>query len=50
MYDSPQKIYETYKMRSSIEQGFDTLKNFLNQDHSYMRNDESFEGWCFINL
>jgi transposase len=47
--DSPQEIYETYKMRVAIEQCFDTLKNTLSQDHSYMHTDESFEAWCFIN-
>jgi transposase len=47
--DSPQEIYETYKMRVAIEQCFDTLKNTLSQDHGYMHSDESFEAWCFIN-
>jgi hypothetical protein len=47
--DIPQEIYETYKMRVAIEQCFDTLKNTLAQDHSYMQSNESFEAWCFIN-
>jgi hypothetical protein len=47
--DTPQEIYETYKMRVEIEQCFDTLKNTLGQDHSYMHTDESFEVWCFVN-
>ena len=46
---SPKEVYETYKMREGIEQCFDTLKNTLSQDHSYMHNDTSFEAWCFIN-
>jgi transposase len=49
MRDNPKEIYEIYKMRVSIEQCFDTLKNTLNQDSSYMHSDESFEAWCFIN-
>ncbi|MDR1051057.1 MAG: transposase, partial [Deltaproteobacteria bacterium] len=36
--DSPQEVYETYKMRVAIEQCFDTLKNTLSQDHSYMHS------------
>jgi transposase len=47
--DNADEIYRTYKMRSAIEQCFDTLKNTLEQDHSYMRSDISFETWCFIN-
>ena len=43
------EVYETYKMRVNIEQCFDTLKNTLSQDHSYMHSDVSFEAWCFIN-
>ena len=46
---SPKEVYETYKMREAIEQCFDTLKNTLSQDHSYMHSDTSFEAWCFIN-
>jgi len=45
----PEEVYETYKMREAIEQCFDTLKNTLSQDHSYMHSDASFEAWCFIN-
>jgi transposase len=47
--DSSDEIYKTYKMRGAIEQCFDTLKNTLEQDHSYMHSDMSFETWCFIN-
>lgn len=42
-------MYETYKLRAAVEQYFDTLKNTLDQDRSYMHSDEAFEGWCFIN-
>lgn len=49
MRDSIKEIYETYKIRCIIEQCFDTLKNTLEQDHSYTHNDTSFEAWCFIN-
>jgi transposase len=46
---SPQKIYQYYKSRCGIEQLFDTFKNVLEADRSYMRSDYSFEGWMFIN-
>jgi hypothetical protein len=49
MGDSAKEVYETYKIRAVIEQCFDTLKNTLEQDHSYMQSDTSFEAWCFIN-
>lgn len=46
---SPKEIYETYKTRAMIEESFDTLKNLLGQDASYMQSDASFEAWAFIN-
>jgi transposase len=49
MTGSLQEVYETYKLRVAVEQYFDTLKNTLDQDRSYMHSDEAFEGWCFIN-
>ena len=46
---TPQEIYNTYKERMEIEQSFDFLKNFLQQDKSYMQNEKSLETWAFIN-
>ncbi|HOJ38862.1 MAG TPA: transposase [bacterium] len=46
---SAQKIFEYFKSRAEIEQMFDTFKNTLNADRSYMRSDYSLEGWMFIN-
>jgi transposase len=43
-------VYEYYKIRGNIEMVFDTLKNTLEADHSYMQNPQSFEGWMFINF
>lgn len=43
------KIFEYFKSRVEIEQMFDTFKNTLQADRSYMRSDPSFEGWMFIN-
>lgn len=44
-----QEIYELYKQRGMIEQSFDSLKNLLGQDHSYMQDDIAFEAWSFLN-
>ena len=46
---SAREVYEVYKQRSAIEQSFDCLKNVLGQDSSYMHDDLSLEGWCFLN-
>lgn len=43
------KIFEYFKSRVEIEQMFDTFKNTLKADRSYMRSDYSLEGWMFIN-
>jgi transposase len=45
----PQDIYKMYKARMEIETAFDAFKNTLEADRSYMHNDQSFEGWMFIN-
>jgi transposase len=46
---SPLEVYGLYKARGEIEQMFDFLKNFLEQDKSYMRNEFSLEAWAFVN-
>ena len=43
------KIYEYYKSRFEIEYMFDTVKNTLGFDKSYMHTDKSIESWAFIN-
>ena len=45
----PAQIYELYKTRLDIEQTFDTLKHILKADSPYMHNDNSLQGWMFIN-
>ena len=42
-------IYEYYKSRFEIECMFDTIKNTLKFDKSFMHNDSSLESWAFIN-
>lgn len=45
-----QKIFELLKSRIEIENVFDTFKNVLNADRSYMHNDFAMEGWMFVNF
>jgi hypothetical protein len=42
-------IYYTYKSRFTIEYMFDTIKNTLEYDMTYMHSDFNLEGWLFIN-
>jgi transposase len=46
---TPQQTYEDYKSRGHIETMIDTLKNIVEADHTYMQNEQSLEGWMFIN-
>lgn len=46
---SAAKIYESYKSRMEIETLFDTYKNLLKADRTYMQTDNSFHSWAFIN-
>ncbi len=46
---TPQKLYSQYKSRAAIEQLFDSFKNLLDADRSYMRDNQGLEGWMFIN-
>jgi hypothetical protein len=38
------------KSRTEIEVVFDTFKNTLHADRSYMGDDFSLEGWMFVNF
>jgi transposase len=42
-------IYTTYKSRINIELMFDGMKNVLDNDKTYMQNEEALQGWMFIN-
>lgn len=48
--DSPESIYLMYKQREEIEQAFDAMKNELENDRSYLRNDDSLRGYFFISF
>ncbi len=45
-----QKIFELLKSRTEIEVVFDTFKNNLHADRSYMGDDFALEGWMFVNF
>lgn len=47
--DDPKEVYETYKCRMEIEILFDSPKNILDADKSYMQNEQTLLGWTFIN-
>ena len=48
--DDPVSIYMTYKQREEIEQAFDTTKNEMENDKTYLRSDESVRGYFFISF
>ena len=45
-----QTVYESYKQRNDIEIMFDSYKNYLDADVSYMQNRYVMEGWLFANF
>ncbi|MDR2835120.1 MAG: hypothetical protein LBV69_02815, partial [Bacteroidales bacterium] len=45
-----QIIYESYKQRNEVEVMFDSYKNYLDADVSYMQNRYVLEGWLFANF
>lgn len=45
---SVSKIFEYFKSRIEIEQMFDTFKNTLKADRSYMRGNYSMEEWMLL--
>jgi transposase len=47
--DDAKNAYETYKGRLYIETLFDSMKNVLEADHTYMQNEDTLQGWLFIN-
>jgi hypothetical protein len=47
---SEQIVYESYKQRGEIEGMFDSYKNYLEADLTYMQNRYVLEGWLFANF
>lgn len=46
---NPQEVYENYKGRLFIENMFDGMKNILEADHTYMQDEQTLQGWLFVN-
>jgi transposase len=46
----PNEIYETYKLRNEIEIMFDSYKNYLDADVTYMQDRYVLDGWLFANF
>jgi len=44
-----QETYQSYKTRNSIEVMFDGMKNINEADHTYMQDEQTLQGWMFIN-
>lgn len=44
-----EQAYQTYKSRMAIEVLFDGMKNVLNADHTYMQDEQTLQGWIFVN-
>jgi transposase len=44
-----ENTYQIYKSRMSIEVMFDGMKNVLEADHTYMQDEQTLQGWMFIN-
>lgn len=47
---SSEEVYSIMKSRVNVEQVFDTFKNTLEADKSYMRDDKQIGGWLFVNF
>ena len=48
--DDPETIYGLYKQREEIEQAFDAMKNELENDKSYLSDEDSLRGYFFVSF
>lgn len=48
-FEDSESVYQNYKSRMQIEASFDSLKNVMDADTSYMQNEKTLYGWTFIN-
>ena len=49
-YVSGEIVYDVLKSRVDIEQPYDTFKNTIYGDRTYMRDDNQLNGWVFVNF
>ncbi|MBU0765388.1 MAG: transposase, partial [Bacteroidetes bacterium] len=42
-------VYQAYKSRMFIEVMFDGMKNVMEADHTYMQDEQTLQGWMFVN-
>jgi len=47
--ESEETISQYYKSRVGVEVLFDGVKNILDNDTTYMQDNDGLEGWMFIN-
>lgn len=47
---SGEKIYDVFKSREDIETSFDALKNELENDKTYLRDDDGVRGYFFVSF
>lgn len=45
-----QKVYEFFKEKEEIEQAFDAMKNELENDKSYLGDDDAVRGYFFVSF
>ena len=45
-----QKVFELYKFRNDVEESFDVMKNMLQADTPYLRDDDSLRGYIFVSF
>lgn len=43
-------VYGMLKSRADVEQSYDTFKNTIHADRTYMRDDHQLQGWMFVNF
>ena len=43
-------VYQMLKSRADIERSYDTFKNTIHADRTYMRDDYQLQGWMFVNF
>lgn len=48
--ETAETAFNLLKSRAEIEQSYDTFKNTIHADRTYMRDDYQLQGWTFVNF